>query len=70
MKPGARNKIVGTVTSVRKGDIMSLIKLNIATPAEMASVITTESVEEMELKEGDQVELIIKAVHVLPVKLE
>jgi molybdate transport system regulatory protein len=70
MKPGARNKIVGTVTSVKKGDIMSLVKLNIATPAEMSSVITTESAEELDLKEGDRVELIIKAVHVLPVKLE
>jgi molybdate transport system regulatory protein len=70
MKTGARNKIVGTVTNVRKGDIMSLIKFDITNPAEMSSVITTESVEELNLKEGDQVELIIKAVHVLPVKLE
>ena len=70
MKPGARNKIVGTVTSVKTGDVMSLIKCTIATPAEMASVVTTESIEELGLKEGDQVELLIKAVHVLPVKLE
>lgn len=70
MKPGARNKIVGTVTSVKKGDIMSLIKFNVVSAAEMSSVITTESAEELDLKEGDQVELIIKAIHVLPVKLE
>jgi molybdate transport system regulatory protein len=36
----------------------------------MSSVITTESVEDMNLKVGDEVELIIKAVHVLPVKLD
>jgi molybdate transport system regulatory protein len=36
----------------------------------MASVITTESVEELELKVGDQVQLLIKAVHVMPVKDE
>ncbi len=70
MKPGARNKLVGTVTSVKKGDIMSLVKFDIETPAEMASVITTESADELGLKEGDRVELLIKAVHVLPVKLE
>ena len=35
----------------------------------MASVVTTESIEELGLKEGDQVELLISAVHVLPVKL-
>ncbi|HEV2765645.1 MAG TPA: TOBE domain-containing protein [Pyrinomonadaceae bacterium] len=61
---------MGTVRSVRKGDIMSLVKFDIETPAEMASVITTESADELGLKEGDRVELLIKAVHVLPVKLE
>ncbi|HYP53745.1 MAG TPA: TOBE domain-containing protein [Pyrinomonadaceae bacterium] len=70
MKTGARNKLVGTVTSVKKGDIMSLVKFNVETPAEMSSVITTESADELDLKEGDRVELVIKAVHVLPVKLE
>jgi molybdate transport system regulatory protein len=34
----------------------------------MASVLTSESVQEMGLKEGDQVQLVIKAIHVLPVK--
>ena len=70
MKSGARNKIVATVASVKKGDIMSLIKFNVVTAAEMSSVITTESAEELDLKEGDRVELIIKAIHVLPVKTE
>jgi molybdopterin-binding protein len=70
MKHGARNKLVGTVTSVKKGDIMSLVKFSVETPVEMSSVITTESAEELELKEGDRVELIIKAIHVLPVKHE
>jgi molybdate transport system regulatory protein len=70
MQPGARNKIVGTVASVKKGDIMSLIKVNVALTAQMSSVITTESAEELGLKEGDQVELIIKAIHVLPAKID
>jgi molybdopterin-binding protein len=34
----------------------------------MASVLTTESVEALGLKAGDEVTLIVKAVHVLPVK--
>jgi molybdate transport system regulatory protein len=34
----------------------------------MASVITTESVAELDLKVGDQVVLMVKAVHVLPMK--
>jgi molybdate transport system regulatory protein len=34
----------------------------------MASVLTTESVDELGLAVGDQVTLMVKAVHVLPVK--
>jgi len=33
-----------------------------------AYVLTTESVEELGLSEGDEVFLIIKAIHVLPIK--
>jgi molybdopterin-binding protein len=68
MKYGARNRIVAKVTSVKKGDVMSLAKFTVTVPAHMASVLTTESLEELDLKVGDEVELIIKAIHVLPVK--
>jgi len=68
MKYGARNKLIARVKSVKKGDVMSLVKFNVKTPAEMASVLTTESVKELALKKGDTVQLIIKAIHVLPVK--
>ncbi len=68
MKYGARNKIKAQVTSIKSGDIMSLIKFDVTTPCAMASVLTTESLQELDLKPGDQVELVIKAIHVLPVK--
>ena len=68
MKYGARNNLVGTVKSVQRGDVMSLIKFDVTAPGEMASVITTESVAALDLKVGDQVQLIVKAIHVLPVK--
>lgn len=68
MKHGARNDIVAKVTSVRRGDIMSLVKFEITVPAEMASVITTESLDEMKLAAGDRVRLAVKAIHVLPLK--
>lgn len=67
MKYGARNAVQGEVKSVQKGDIMSLVKFDVA-PCEMASVVTTESLEEMGLQVGDKVSLIVKAVNVLPVK--
>jgi molybdopterin-binding protein len=68
MEYGARNKISAKVKSVKKGDVMSLVKYKITKPSEMASVLTTESVEDLDLKVGDEVLLIIKAVHVLPAK--
>jgi molybdopterin-binding protein len=68
MKFGARNKIISKVASVKKGDIMSLVKFDVMSPVQMSSVLTTESLEDMNLKPGDEVELIIKAIHVLPVK--
>ncbi len=68
MKHGARNQVKGRVTSIREGDIMSLVKFDVSVPAKMASVITTESLAELGLKVGDEVELVVKAIHVLPVK--
>ncbi len=68
MKYGARNQITGKVTSIKTGSIMSLAKFQVTAPVNMASVLTTESVEDMHLKVGDEVVLIVKAIHVLPVK--
>ncbi len=68
MKYGAQNRIQAKVKSVKKGDIMSLVKFEVLVPASMASVLTTESLESLELKVGDTIELIVKAIHVLPVK--
>ena len=68
MKYGARNAINAKVTSLKKGEVMSLVKFEATGPIEMASVLTTESAESLDLKPNDAVQLIIKAIHVLPVK--
>lgn len=68
MKYGARNNLTAKVTSVKKGDVMSLVKFEVAMPAQMASVLTTESLEDLALEVGDEVQLVVKAIHVLPVK--
>jgi len=68
MKYGARNTIQAKVKSIKTSEIMSLVKFDISTPAEMASVLTSESVEDLDLKIGDEVQLVVKAIHVLPVK--
>ena len=68
MKYGARNRIRAKVKSVKKGDIMSLVKFDITIPHEMSSALTTDSVEDLQITPGDDIELVIKAIHVLPVK--
>ena len=70
MKYGAQNQITATVKSIQSGDLMSLVKFNVDVPTEMASVLTRESLEHLDLRDGDQGRLIIKAIHVLPVKTE
>ena len=68
MKFGARNEVVAKVKSVKSGDIMALVKFDVEKPCEMSAVLTTESLESLGLRPGDDVELVIKAVHVLPVR--
>jgi molybdate transport system regulatory protein len=68
MKYGARNNVNAKVKSIKKGEMMSLVKFIVTLPAEMASVLTTESVDSLGLEVGEDVQLIIKAIHVLPVK--
>ena len=67
-KVGARNAVIAKVKSIKSDTVMSLVKFQVTDPGEMASVLTTESLEEMGLKEGDEVELVIKAINVLPIK--
>ena len=68
MKHGARNTVKAKITSIKKGDIMSLVKFEVSAPTEMSSVLTTESLEDLGVKVGDELKLAIKAVHVLPYK--
>ena len=68
MKAGARNNITAKITSITSDKVMSLIKFEVTAPSKMASVVTTESVEDLGLKVGDTVQLLIKAIHVIPVK--
>ena len=69
MKVGARNQLKARVTAIKRGEVMAQIKLVIPAESVMGSVITVESLVEMGLEVGDEVELFVKAVNVLPVKM-
>ncbi len=68
MKVGARNRIVGKVTEIKKGKLMCLVKLEIPARSRMASVMTIESLQGLGIKKGDHVEVVVKAVNVLLIK--
>ena len=67
MKIGARNQITGTVTEVKKGGVMAQVKLDV-TASQMESVMTVDSVNDLDIKKGDQVRVVVKAIHVLLIK--
>ena len=68
MKHGVRNSLKATVTKVKKGDIMSQVGCKLNEPGAITSILSTDSLEELDIKEGDQIILLVKAIHVIPVK--
>ena len=64
MKLSTRNQLSGTVTGVTLGTIMSEITVDIGGQTVVAA-ITRGSAEELELAEGDQVTVLIKATEVM-----
>jgi molybdopterin-binding protein len=61
----ARNKLPGKVTGVTLGEVMADVTIDIGNGLTVAAAITRESVERMELREGDEVVAIIKATEVM-----
>jgi molybdopterin-binding protein len=68
MKYGARNQLAGKVTEIKRGVVMGQVKLEIPAGSKMGSVLTLDSIDELGLKVGDTVKVIVKAVNVLLVK--
>ncbi len=68
MKTSARNQLQGKVISVEKGDVASVVKIQIEIPAIVTSLITTESVRDLDLKKGDVVRAMIKSSSVMILK--
>ena len=63
MSTSIRNRLPGTIEKIISDKVVSEIVIR-TTAGEVTSVITTGSVQRMNLKEGDQVFAIIKATEV------
>jgi len=68
MKYGARNQPKGTVKEIQRGTVMCHIKPSLPSGESMSSVMTLESLDDLGIREGDSVKIVVKAVNVLLVK--
>lgn len=64
-KLSARNQMKGKITKIRKDSIVGLVEIELSLPSKVTSVITTDSIEEMNLKVGDEVSAVIKSTEVM-----
>jgi molybdopterin-binding protein len=64
MKLSARNQLAGTVSAINRGAAIANVAIDVG-GQRLVSSITVEAVEELGLKEGSPVTVIIKASDVL-----
>lgn len=65
LKLSARNRFKGKVIAVEKGVITAKVKVEVKMPVVVTAVITKEAVEDLDLKEGDEVEAIVKSTEIM-----
>ena len=68
MRLSARNRAAGTVVSVEEGAIAALVRVEVKEPFTMTSMITKDAAEDLKLKTGDKVFVIVKATEVILAK--
>ena len=65
MKISARNMLEGTIENVELGAVMASIKIKVESPGLITALITKESAEKLNLKDGDTVTAIIKSTEIM-----
>ena len=68
MKIGARNRLEGKVTDIKRGAVMCQVKVQLPGGGKMESVMTNDSLDELGIKVGSKVRVVVKAVNVLLIK--
>ena len=64
MAISARNQLKGKITEIILGDVMAHITVQVG-QSFIESVITRKSADEMKLKKGDAVNVVVKATEVM-----
>ena len=68
MKYGARNNVVGKIEEIKKGSLMSQVKVRVDGPIDITAVMTLDTLADLGVKKGDSVRVLIKAVNVILVR--
>jgi molybdate transport system regulatory protein len=64
MALSARNQLSGTIEEIQIGDIMAHVVVRVGSNL-IESVITRNSAEDLELKKGDAVRVVVKSTEVM-----
>lgn len=68
MKYGVRNSFKGTVKEIKKGTVMCEVVVEISPTTTITSVMTLDSLNDLNLKVGDTVVALTKAINVILLK--
>jgi len=64
----ARNRFPGRVKKIVTGELIGRVKVQVKIPIKITCVITREAVDELKIKEGDEVTVFVKATEVMILK--
>ena len=68
MRYGARNNVVGKITEIKKGSLMSQVKVSVDGPVDITSVMTLDTLADLGVKKGNSVRVLVKAVNIILVR--
>ena len=68
MKVSARNMIKGTVTDVKRGAVAAQVRVDIGGGNTITSMITVDSVDDLDISVGSEVTVMIKSTEVMLAK--
>ncbi len=59
---------MGKVISIEKKQVAASVKIEVTEPVTLTTVITVEAVDELNIKPGDTIEVVVKATEVMVAK--
>ncbi len=65
MEMSARNQLKGTIKSIRHGDIIAEVVIELPDGQQITSIITQDAVKSLQLQEGSSAIAIVKSTEVM-----